>query len=123
MRRDKLERIIKLIRWKKPKWFYKRCSQCSDDVKDENMWYFKQYYSGYAGYPSLCSKTWVCMECAPRMSDVILLNSKYFGDHYGDVDLAPLVDEEEEMAMLVAEGATWGEEGIKLLKQDIDAGV
>jgi hypothetical protein len=103
MRRDKLDRVTKSIHWKIPKWFYRRCSVCADDVKGEVMWYYKRYVSGHFGYPSLCYKQWTCRECAPHRSDVIKAHSKYFDDHYGELDLSPLVDEEEETAMLVAE--------------------
>jgi hypothetical protein len=65
------------------------------------MWYYKRYLSGHAGYPSLAYKTWVCVDCAPNKSDVIIAHSTYFNEHYGELDLSPLVD--EETAKLVAD--------------------
>lgn len=97
MRRDKLDRVIKAINYKTPKWRYRRCDQCADDVKGEQMWWFKRYARSTFGYPTLCYKTWTCFKCAPKMSDLIVAHRAYFADHYGEIDLTSILDEEEEM--------------------------
>jgi hypothetical protein len=72
MRRDRLDRAIKRVHWKVPKYFFKRCNQCDDDVKGEMMWWHRvsDMYGSW--------KVWTCRRCAPLMSDFFTQNSRYF---------------------------------------------
>jgi hypothetical protein len=90
MRRDALDRAIKEIHWKVPKYLYARCLECDDDVKGETMWWFWRYTRGLG-----CGriKQWTCRRCAPMMSDLFRLNPEFFKD----VDYSILVEEENQL--------------------------
>jgi hypothetical protein len=96
MRRDALDRAVKEIHWKTPKYFYARCNQCEDDVKGEMMWWFKTY--GFRG----SYKRWTCRRCAPRMSDLFRLNPEFFKG----VDYSILVEEENQLTEYNRQGST-----------------
>lgn len=91
MRRDKLDRAIKTVHWKTPRWFFRRCDQCGDDVKGETMWWYRRYVHS-PGYPSTSFRAWTCRKCCPLMSDFFKAHAEY-----GALDLSPIEKEEEEM--------------------------
>ncbi len=92
MRRDAVDRAVKRIHWTVPR-FFKRCDKCDDDVKKEQMWWFKQYYCG--PYAHLSWKTWTCRRCAPMMSDLFKAHPKIFGE----LDISCIEEEEKQYAL------------------------
>jgi hypothetical protein len=100
MRRDALDRAIKKIHWRTPKWLYARCSECKDDVKGETMWWFRRNANAFS---SGCTyKQWTCRRCAPLMSDLFKLNPKFFKD----VDYSIIVEEERQLRQYNERGST-----------------
>ncbi len=91
MRRDKLDRAGKKIKWVTPKWFFKRCTECDDDVKNEQMWTFQKYYS--AGMHSCSMRIYTCFKCCPTLADCIEAHPSVFKD----VDVTPLREEYDAM--------------------------
>ena len=83
MRRDKLERTVARVHWTTPR-FFKRCRECKDDVKGEQMWWMRVDSGGCA------FKQWACFKCCPRMFDFLKANSCHLA--YG-LDLSPLLDD------------------------------
>jgi hypothetical protein len=110
MRRDKTDRAIKSVHWKIPKYLWKRCDHCKDDVKGEQMWWFKQYYN--FPYNHMCMKMWTCRRCAPLMSDLFKLHAKYFID----VDLT-CIEEEERQGLLQRQ--QWDKQQEENLRADV----
>lgn len=94
MRRDALDRAIKAIHWKVPKWFFKRCDQCGDDVKGEQMWWVRRCYSVMN---QLYSKVWTCRRCCPLMSDYFKAHAAYYDREYGVLDLTCIIEEERQL--------------------------
>ena len=91
MRRDALDRAIKSVHLKTSKFFFQNCSKCGDDVKGEQMWWFREYFSGL-GYPPCSWKTWTCRRCAPMMSDLF----KAYPACFKDLDVSCLEEEERQ---------------------------
>ena len=91
MRRNARDRDIKRIKWVTPKWFFKRCTKCDDDVKDERMWTFRKHYS--VGIHGFSMRVYTCFKCAHTLVDCMKLHPSVFKD----VDVTPLRKETAEM--------------------------
>ena len=91
MRRDKLDRAMQSIKQVTPHWYFRRCWQCTDDVKGERMWRFKKYYSAGIHGCSMCVYT--CLKCAPTMADLI----EAYPSEFKNVDVTPLREEDERL--------------------------
>jgi hypothetical protein len=98
MRRDALDRAIKAVHWKVPKYRFRRCNTCNDDVKGEQMWWLKK--NTCAGlYPLMGPthyKSWTCRRCAPLMSDLFRLEKVWFTDTFGELDITCIIEEEQQ---------------------------
>ena len=80
MREDNLDRALKRIKEKTPKFFYQYCVECKHRIKKEPMWRIK--------YGELA--IWMCKRCAPTLLDLVRNRPKTFSD----VDFSPLYDDD-----------------------------
>jgi hypothetical protein len=92
VRRDQLDRQLKRIHWKIPKWLYARCIECHDDIKGETMWWYRTWSYGPGGVARY--KKWVCRRCAPKMSDLL----RICHEDFEEVDYSAIVEEEKQLA-------------------------
>lgn len=97
MRRSALDRVLKKVKQVTPKWFYKRCNQCNEDIKHETIW--KLRYTS-SGLHTITYSVYTCKKCAPTIIDFIEQNEKYFES----VDLEPLRKKYESMRKHNADG-------------------
>lgn len=97
MRRSALDRTLKKVKQVTPKWFFKRCNQCNEDVKGETIWKLRYTTSGLhvMTYP-----VYTCKKCAPTIIDFIEKNDRFFEK----MDLEPLRKEIAEMEAHNADG-------------------
>ena len=91
MRRDSLDRAMHSIKQCTPKWFFKQCWQCKDDVKGEVMWRFRKYYS--ASLYGCSMRVWTCLKCAPTMADLI----EAYPSEFKNVDVTPLRERDAQL--------------------------
>ena len=97
MRRSALDRILKRVKQVTPKWFFRRCNNCNEDVKHETIWKVR-YHS--PGPNSVSWSVYTCKKCAPTIVDFIDQNDGCFEK----VDLEPLRKEIAEMEQHNADG-------------------
>jgi hypothetical protein len=98
MRRDALDRAIKAVHWKVPKYLFKRCHTCNDDVKGEQMWWVRKQ-SGGGICPPVTWKSWTCRRCAPLMSDLFKAEAVWFDKNFGILDLTCIEEEERQLGL------------------------
>ncbi len=89
MRRDAVDRAVQSVHWTTPRFFFRRCSICHDDVKKEQMWWFEGVGSRiYTGW----YRTWTCRRCAPMMSDLFKAHPGVFVE----LDISCIEEEERQ---------------------------